>query len=111
MATYEITVHAKSKLVRTKVEGRRFRVSIGGADFWMVVHEDPGVIGSVVVSDLRSGFRFTRVGPLHLQACRGDRVSAGKMAVSAFLADRTDHAHIRKVIEQAQHDQARRERA
>lgn len=82
------------------VEGRKFKASAGGAEFWFFVHESPEFIGQVTVSDVRTGLRVFNLAHQTLAAHRGDQMSAAKAAWKKFLVGR-NQADIRKIMESA----------
>lgn len=105
MPTYRICCDNSAPRHRNKpaileVEGRKFKVTVAGAEFWFFVHEAHDRTNQLVISDLRSGKRVTLINVLELHACRGDRVQAAKRTWAKFLAER-DPAKVRAVLEAA----------
>lgn len=101
MPTYNIWLQNKDGTgTAHPVEGRKFKVTLDGAEFWFFVHEDPNVIGLWKVSDLRSGRKCIEIPHATLAASRGNTLAAAKAAWKKFMSGRNEKS-VRYVIEAA----------
>lgn len=64
------------------VEGRKFKVAIGGGEFWFFVHDAYDAPGTVRISDVRAGLRVIDVPHIYLSAARGDKTIAAKRRIN-----------------------------
>lgn len=83
-----------------EVEGRKFKVAIGGGEFWFFVHDAYDAPGTVRISDVRSGLRVIDVPHIYLSAARGDKTIAAKSLIKDWLKDR-NQANVCRVIQSA----------
>lgn len=101
MPVFQILIQNKDGTIDSfETQGRKFKVTLDGADFWFIAHTDHRMTGVYTVSDLRSGRKVFTIPNSTLVAHKDNLVSAAKSALSQFMRGRNEKT-VRTVIESA----------